>query len=256
MGDTTVDAMGGDGYDGGTEQGSSGNAAWQPFLDAIPQDLHQTVTPILQEWDRNVSNRFTKVHQEYEEWKPLKEAGVSPEDVQFSLQFLNALQNNPEEVYKTLGEHYKFNQPTPNSSGQGQDGSEAPNQDQLRYEELKKQTDLVSQYLVEQHKQQQIAAENAKYDQILDKEISDLKKQYGNFDEETVLMYMANGIPGQEAVARYNKLVGNNSPKPIFAGGSSGIPGTGSVDVTKMSEQQRKAYAIQLAKAYSRQNQE
>src|SRR6187399_3584926 len=125
-----TDNTGETGYDGGQAQGTGNNPAWNKFLEVVPQDLHEKVTPLLQKWDSGVQDRFNKVHSEYEPWKGLKESGVDPELAQFGVNLVSALQNDPQMVFKALQEHYGFNTPTPPADNSGQGQSEPSPEDQ------------------------------------------------------------------------------------------------------------------------------
>src|SRR5882762_2316538 len=84
-------------------QDSNANPAWNDLLNSVPEDYHQALTPHLQNWDKGVNDKFNKIHEEYSAFKPFKEGGVSPQDIEFALGTVSHMNENPIEVYQRLG---------------------------------------------------------------------------------------------------------------------------------------------------------
>src|SRR4051812_16507541 len=104
--DNAVDNAGDGGYGGEQQQGN--NPAWNEFLEVVPQELHQKVTPLLSKWDSGVQDMVQKVHSQYEPYKQFKDKGIAAEDLQSGIQILNALQNDPENTFKAIKAYYGF----------------------------------------------------------------------------------------------------------------------------------------------------
>lgn len=252
---TTGDA----GYSDASEQqgssitnGSNGNPAWNEFLEAVPQEFHNKVTPVLEKWDKGVQERFQKVHSEYEPWKPILKTGVDPETTQFALNLLNTLNDNPELVHKAIGDYYKLGDKAPVEQGQ----VEPVDQDdpyKAKFEQLEQQANTMAQILLKQREEQV----NAQADAELDQELAKLRKTYGEFDEEYILAKMTNGHSAEDAVKSYyqavERMAKSKMPRPLIMGGGGGVPGQ-NVDPRKLSDSGTKNLVVEMLKAAADQN--
>lgn len=238
------------GGDGGQQgDGGQGNPAWQPFLEAVPQELHQKITPLLQEWDKGVNDRFQKVHSEYEPWKPIIGAAGDPQTAQYALNLLDAMYNNPEVIYEALKSKYNFGETKPeeqqgNGNGQGQNG---PTQEpwESRYNQLNQQQAQIAEYLLNKQR----AETEAQQDALLEKELSGLKQKYGDYDERYVLALMQGGASAEDAVKQFQQFqeetAKNYRPKPLIMGGGGQFPG-GNFNPAKASEGQVSDLVVQM----------
>jgi len=240
-------------YTGGQGEGQQGiNPAWNDLLGVVPQELHSQVTPHLQNWDRNVQQRFEKVQSEYEPWKPVIGSGFNPEDAQFALNLLNALQSNPRDVYDRLGEYYKFNNP---DGLQGQGQGEPPTEDNPYAKdiaELRQQ----NQQLAELMYQQRQAEMAQQADSQLDAELSALKQKYGDYNEKFVVAQMMAGTSAEEAVQQYfawrDQELQRNIPKPLILGAGGSVP-NGGIDPRKLDDKGTKSLIVDMLKAAQQQ---
>lgn len=243
------------GYTGNENGQQQGDPAWNEFLQAVPQELHSQVTPILEKWDRGVQDRFSKVHSEYEPWKPVIKSGLSPDEAQFAVNMVNALNQDPRMVYDAIREFYKLEDQAP-KSGQGQ--QEPPQEEDpyaARFADIERQNQIMAQHLVRQREEELYKKAEAE----LNNELSSLAEKYksrGEFDEQFVLAKMQNGMAGEDAVKAFfdwrDKYVNQYVPKPLIMGGGGGIPQQ-NVDVRKMSDQQAREYAAQIARSMAAQ---
>jgi hypothetical protein len=101
------------------------NPAWSDFLSGFPASMHDQIKPHLTKWDQGVNQRIEQVHSEWADFKPYKDAGISREVLDQAYGIFQALNENPQEVYRILGETYGLNvqpqvNPTPVPNGQGQ----------------------------------------------------------------------------------------------------------------------------------------
>jgi hypothetical protein len=85
-----------------------GHPAWQEILDAIPASLRDNVRPQLEAWDKGVQEKISKVHSEYEPFKPFVGTVTDQESVQNALTLYNLLSTDPERVYKELATAYGY----------------------------------------------------------------------------------------------------------------------------------------------------
>jgi hypothetical protein len=246
---------GGVGDSGATLPGSGGqqgNPAWNEFYQAVPQEYHDKVTPLLQKWDQGVQERFQKVHSEYEPWKPVIQTGVTPQDVMFGLNVLDVLQNNPQYIYNALKEQHKFDQEPPNGSSNGQGQEDLNNQEfkDPRFDELQSNFDKLARAFVTRYEAEQQEIADAQADEELNTELQALKKQFGDFDEDYVVSKMLNAdMTGEQAVQAYQKMINgiiSQGPRPMFLGAGSGAFPGNDTDVRKLSNKQADDVAIQM----------
>jgi hypothetical protein len=244
----------------GTDTGTPGvNPSWNEYLGEIPQELHDKVIPAFQKWDQGVQQRFDQVHQQYkplEEWKPLVDAGVDYKTADFAVRLLGAIEENPQMVYKTIGDYYKLNEA--GTSGQGQ---EEPNNTEVdpygpQFAELNRQNEIMARYLVEQRSQQEAAQAEAE----LDRQLADMHSKYksrGDFDEGFVLAYMANGMDAEDAVKKFYEhrdgILQQYGQKPLIMGSGGGVPQFNNADVRKMSDGDTKNLVVQMLQSYAAQ---
>jgi len=244
MGDEIFYTDGGEGQQGA----EGGNPAWQPFLEAVPQEYHAKVTPLLQEWDSNVNKRFEKVHSDYADYKDFKENGVNRAQLEQGLNLLNAISADPLQVYKAMKEAYKFEEDAP-PSGQGQQEPKVDDEPWKKgYEELRQNYETVAKVLVAK----QEAEENARQDQLLATEMSDLRKKYGDYDEEWVLaklMVNPKNTP-EMAVKAYKDWEAQQQarfgPKPLFISGNGAVPGANNFDPRKAKDKDVNSYVAEM----------
>ncbi len=246
--------------------GSSGNPAWSEFLQAIPEEYHEKVTPVLQKWDQGVTNRFSQVQSQYAPWNDVINSGNSPDDVILGLNVLQTMVNNPRQVYDALAEQYKFDsqgQPTgvnpgniSGANGQGQNEPDLQTAYDQRIAAIESNFERVGQFLL----QKQQAELEAQEDAALDAELQGLTKKFGDFDERYVLAQMDAGATGEQAVQMYHELVRRAQsqalPRPLLLGANSGGAPEQQLDPTKMSDQEAKNTAVQMVMAMNRQNQQ
>lgn len=246
------------GYTGGDggQQGDSGqgNPAWQPFLEAVPQELHQKITPLLQDWDKGVNDRFQKVHSEYEPWKPIIGAAGTPENATFALNLLDAMYNNPQVIYDALKSKYNFDAPDGNGqqqqgNGNGQ-GQGEPTQEpwETRYNQLQQQNAQIAEYLLNQ-KNAELATQQ---DAALEQELSAARTKHGDFDERYVLALMQAGASAEQAVGQFKQFqeetAKNYRPQPLIMGGGGSYPG-GNFNPAKATDSQISDLVVQTLQA-------
>jgi hypothetical protein len=230
------------------QQGEStdGNPAWNNFLEVLPQEYHEKVTPLLQEWDKNVQNLVQKVHSDYEPWKPVVDSGTDPETAKFALQLLNGINENPRMVFDALGEYHNFFDA--GDEGEYEQGQEEPGSEDYydpRVDELQQHIQTLASVILEKNQKEQEANEDAE----LDQQLTSLKQQYGDYDEDYVLAKMMNGMEAENAVKSYfekvEQLAQRRIPKPLIMGGGGGLPNQ-TPNVTQMDDKGVKNLVAQM----------
>lgn len=231
-------------------QGTGGNInpAWNDLLGLIPQQLHSQITPHLQSWDKNYQESIGKVHSQYEPYKPYLEGGIQPDQINYGLQLLDAVENRPEEVLQALQQYYgQEEQP----QEQGLEPNEQNNGDFLQNPEFQRVNEMVNtmaRLLVQQNMDQQSAQE----DEQLEQEFEAAREEHGDFDENWVMaQILANPeLSINDAAAQYKEFVqgilqSNNRPGPRVLGPGGGTPNQG-VSPSDLDDKGRRDLVAQM----------
>lgn len=205
------------------ESTDGGNPAWAPILSQLPDSLHHVITPELQKWDSSVNQRIQTIQEEFAPWKKFADQGVDPEAANYAWGLLLQLQDNPQEFYNAIGEHFGFSQAQVAAiAAEAGDGElqVAPEIQQLQegYETLAK---------IILGQQQQTEAQAA--DQQVESLLEEMHSAAGDFNENFVLTQMLNGATPEQALQSWSDLqtqilTQNNRPAPRVLGSGSGVP--------------------------------
>lgn len=234
------DPVGGETTDSPTGEESLANS----FLSNIPEADRQVVEKYVKDWDAGVTKRFQSIHEQY---KPYKELGVDPSELQNAILLYNLANEKPEEMLSVLQEWLEENQvnevdpianilqpqpqiPSPDQEDPGID----PFQQKLSAIEQNQQ--LIAKAILEQQEAARAQAEKAAVDNML----KTLHTKHGEFDDDYVLLQIQRGAKPDEAVAKFNEfaegLVNSRTKKPavpVLPGGG-GTP-VGQVDKSALA---------------------
>ena len=129
--------------DGQVTQPEETQAPYAEQLATLPESVRPLVEPIFKDWDSKVTERFQKVHSEYEPWKDVT-TKYDPESVQQAIALAQYLQDDPKGLYERLAEAYGFateqGQGQPQQPAQAQPGEEEeePDPTQAKLSELER----------------------------------------------------------------------------------------------------------------------
>lgn len=253
----------------------TGHPAWKEILDVIPEALHTLVKPTLEKWDKGVSERFAKIHEQYDPYKGLIEAQADPQDLQRAYMLLNQIQENPEEVVKQAIEAFELDyvhkstipEPTVDSSNDDYDyGFEKDEEMDLAQNPVFQQMTKTLEQL-----QSAVDAQKARDEELQAAEeheayLEELKEEHGEFNPMFVTALMAQGMDGVEAVKQYQGIVNQaavahiqednsgqqQTPPPVVMGADgttgSGIPEV-NTDVGTMSKTDVNDMVMQFLKS-------
>lgn len=217
---------------------------WNELVGYIPEDKRAEFGPKLQE---RVSG-IEKTYEPYKAYADFVKSGIQPDQISTALNVLTAIQNNPQDVYNTIGRHLGV---TPQEVKEAVESNEEGevNEDP-RIAKLQQQVDTLSQIYLTQHQQSQQEQEAAKEDARLEKEITELKKSVGDFPEDEIIMRMIHkGMSAADAYAEYNGRVTElmkRRPAPfVLGGGGNSIPRQ-PLDVTKLDGMQTRDVVTQM----------
>lgn len=234
--------------------GSNLNPAWNDLLGIVPEMLHSQVTPHLEKWDKNYQEGINKVHSQYEPYKPYLDNNIPPEQINYALQLVNAIDQNPADVIAALQEYAGIEAQQQQEGEPGQQGqvgdSEVPEWlNHPEFKGMKQMVETMAQLMVQQNYSQQEAAE----DQALNEELDSLHEQYGDYDEEWVLTRAANNpaVPLEDHVKAYQEFVSqirteSRRPPGPKVMGAGGLAPDNQVDMKSLDDKGRRAMVAQI----------
>lgn len=234
-----------------------GNPNWNEFWESIPEQYREEVqpnlTPVLEKWDQNVQKRFDK----YKPYERYVNDGLDPQVIDYGVNLLNKLDSTDGamEVFGQIGQYLE-------SQGLlSADDEEDEYEDEGEFDynslpvQLRREIDeLRGAYgtLAEHNLMQQQQKIEAQEDAALDAELSRLKNQYGEYDDEWVLAKMVNGYSAEDAVTSYHEWLDktlisrNKTPAYRPMGGGGDFPSGGPINTRKMNDAQTKDHVAQL----------
>lgn len=169
---------------------AAGGSPWESYLERFPEEVRDTAAEAFREMEGNATKRFQE-HSEYRKtWEPYEQLGVSqvsPEDVQWALQFRQAAVENPQAIQQWFDAYAQEHGLTPQQAA----AEIQQQQDDLGYDPSQQQLDqMLKQHLsplqqqVEQMSQWRTQIEEqAHQDQItraLDTEVAALKAKHAD----------------------------------------------------------------------------
>lgn len=235
----------------------------QTFLESIEdEEVRARVEPVVKKWDAGVTRRFQELQAEL---KPYKELG-DLQRLAEAQQMWQIINDRPQDVYNALAQALGyaqqqgqqqgvpgqqplgqggsgFPQTQQNPSAQGQDVFSGQQQQisqgeppvtQQQYAQLPPeiqrkidQQGQITEKLAEVYIQQEKERKQREEDQALDEYLTNLKTEFGDFDEQYVIAKMLQGTPGDKAVKQYHKAVqkaaaemaNKKAPKVMSGGG-------------------------------------
>lgn len=291
----------GAGASGGSTEGAQpqgqGTGAQQPdyslagdFLQRVPPEHRPILEPYVKQWDAGVTRRFQELHGRLQPWEQL---GADPETVQQALQVFELLDSNPQMLYEFLQQELGLSpqqaaqqvvqqQGYPASPSQGYpqvpQPSQYPQQQtyggqqnqlgqvqglppefQQKFETFERTLQALAEHTLMQHQAQQQAQEDSQLDQYLNQ----LRQEFGDFDEDYVLVKMHQGMDGGAAVQEYLGLVQQAMNQAGRSGQSVQLPtlsGTGAAPqepqtVTKLKSNDVKSIVANLLEQVNSQGQ-
>jgi hypothetical protein len=226
-------------------------APWAEDLNSLPESVRPLVEPLFKKYDAQTTQRFQQVHSQYEPlkaWEPLA-SEWDLESAQQALQLMEAINENPEQVWRALAEAYNFGDgeqghADPGGSNSNEEDPASPFVDP-RFQTIEEMTNAMAEILLKQEKDRLAAEEDAELEQYL----SGLKEKHGDYDEDYVLAHMQLGMSGEDAIAKYKQMLSAVSaprtPAPAVLGSGGSLPSQ-SIDPAKLSSKDTKDLVAQM----------
>lgn len=251
---TEIPGLGGSVSDDGLSEFARG------VLEQIPEEDRNVVSKYMKDWDGNVTKKFQEIHNGYKEYKDLGDLN----DVREALNYIQLLNTDPvafvknvQEAMKEAGIMYEPNDPLEGELSELPEYQGLPKKFLDEYNQIKEELNGLKENFGGLTQAQQEKEEQAALDNLL----TALHNEHGQFDNDWVLLQIARGAEPDEAVASFQEFIGQYSssparkPAPKLFQGAGNVPNN-QVDITKMSREERKAFAIaQLQAANAAANQ-
>jgi hypothetical protein len=236
----------------------TGHPAWKDILDVVPAEHRGQVQSKLAEWDAGVSRRFQKIHDEYAPYKALED--YDPDTLKTAAEVYDALLSNPKDTWETIGRVYGLSpqQVSDIADEIEDDDYELPASVRNKLSKLDEHERILGM-VTQREMDRQAAEEQAQEDAALEEYLEELAEEYGEFDEDYVIGLIAAGVDGDEAVERYQQIIASHTQQstsaatatprvtaPTVMSGSGGIPTSGSVNVSKLNNQDTQALVAEM----------
>lgn len=220
---------------------------WADVLAKVPDTLRPELDPALKDYTDRIKS-------EWEGYSFLRENEIDPQTVQYAMNILYTLNNNPRQLYDAIGQQYQF--------AASQQQSESPSlpddlegaEDDPRIARLEQGLQNMARMLLEARQQQEVEEQDAQLKQELDA----ARQKYGDYDEGYVLGLALNGKSVDEAVRTYKqleqRLTGQASQRrqPVVMGSGGAVPGQNPIDPTKLSDRETKDLVTQMLQQAAR----
>lgn len=247
---------------------NNGNPAWKPFLDVLPESLHNIVLPVLQDWDKGVQQKFQDIRNEYSEleaYKKFVDANIDPEYMEQAVILADQLQKEPAKIVGQINEAWNLGYVTPedaaklgqstDSSGDGDLDFDSDNDifKDPRVKAMKDALDnLQSTYQTDKEREEEEAAIKEFEESLdeLERSYTDPNREGGPlpFNRMFVTALISQGVDAEAAVKQYHEVLafnsnsssedtstnnnGDKSNNPPAVMGGAGTTGSGSADGT------------------------
>lgn len=237
--------------DTGSVEPQESAAPWAHYVEPLPDSVRPLVEPIFKQWDSDVTKRFQTYSQnqaKYEPWNPIIEQYGTPDQAQAAFQLMQAINENPEQVYQALVEEFGFG----DQGGSEPEDSDTGDEDPLdpRVQQYAQMTEQMAEIMLAQQQAEAQAQEDAE----LERYMGELTTKYGEFDNEYVLAHMNLGYTGEQAVEKYQKMLEQYVSKapaasaPVVLGAGGGLPSQ-AVDPGKLNSKDTRSLVAQMLAA-------
>jgi hypothetical protein len=232
----------------GSSSSGDGYSLGPGFLQRVPEEHRAILEPYVKQWDAGVTRRFQELQSQL---APYQEFG-DIENISAAMQLAQVIDENPWQVYGILhqalmgqqppvGQEIPGQQPPQGQQDQGLSGPEGelPPQAQQRLDQMQQMLVALAQHVLGE----QATKTQAQEDQELDSWLQGLHTEFGDFDDQWVLMRVYQGSGPEEAIKAFNDLVQERAGKQLSAngrapnllGGGGGATATGNDDVRSLS---------------------
>lgn len=234
---------------------------WADVLQGIPTQFHGEVTPALEKWHQQHQKQYEEIENKYSGWKPFIDQKINPVQVQSAWGLATALEQDPVETIKTIqayleSQGVKFTQ---EEVKQAVEQTQQENQGyDPRFDELKKQQELMASVIVRNNQEKLAAQEDAKVAAEFDGLHKKMIQKHGSDFKEPFVggLALATGMTLEQAAEAYYAEINSHveqshRPAPNVLGRGGGLP-TSRPDVRTMNEKQLNDHALDIIRSMRR----
>lgn len=216
---------------------------WNDIVSAFPEDVRSEIAPKLRE---RVSQYESQIEQ-YRPWEEFNKSGITPEHAQTALGLFSTIENNPREVYETLGKHLGI---SPQQAKEVVEDLDEADQTDPEIQRLKQQVDTLAQITLAQRQQETQAQIQQEQDEKLESELAEIKKKYGNDvpEDEIVMRMLYKDMTAEQAYQEYSSYadeIRRRRPAPMVLG-SGGAVASRAIDPRKLDSPGTKSLVAQM----------
>lgn len=225
------------------------DSSWNDVVSAFPEDKRSELGSQLKE---RISG-----YESLKPWESFTKSGYTPETVQQAVDVFDIINNRPREAYETIGRALGI---TPQQAQkvveeiEEEENEEGPNSSEI--EQLRRQVQILSEIQLAQRQQETTAQQQAQQDRELEAELNALKKQYGDFPEQEILMRMSHmNLSAEDAFKNYTEFADSiraRRPAPTLLGGSGSIPNR-RIEPQKLDAKDTRSLVAQMMEAANHQ---
>lgn len=218
--------------------------SWNDIVGAFPEDKRAELAPLLKE---RISGYETQLDS-YKPWADLQKSGITPDFAGTAVQLFTTIENNPREVYETIGKHLGIT--TAEVKEVAESLEEEGQSDDPRLATLQQQVETMTQIMLAQRHQNTKEQLVAEQESALEKSITDLKQKYGNdINEEQILMRMMHkDMSAEDAYQEYSNMVSEirkTRPAPMVMGTGGTVPNR-AIDPAKLDGKSTRNLVAQM----------
>lgn len=216
-------------------------AEWNDIVGAFPEDKRGELAPKLKERIDNYSS--------LEPWRDFQKSGITPEQATQALDIYKTIESNPRYVYDAIARHLGISNQEAKEVVQQVEQASEEDPTNAEIARLKQQIETMSQIMIAENQQRNQSREQEAADQKLESDLAGLKKKYGDFDEQQIVMRMLHlDMTPEQAYQDYNGMVSQirqTRPSPSLLGAGGTAPRQG-LDVTKLERPDTRKLVAQM----------
>lgn len=212
---------------------------WNDIVSAIPEDQRAAIGSKLKE-------RIAG-YEPLQQYADLHKSGITAEQAGTALNLFSVIENNPREVYETIGKHLGI---TPQAAKEAVEEMQEDGDDDPRIKTMQEQIDTLAQIALAQRQMSAKDSQLAEQEAALDKEIGDIKNKYGkDIPEDEIIMRMLHkNMTAEQAYAEWSGRVAEHQkrrPAPMIMGQGGAIPSR-AIDPKTLDNKQTKNLVAQM----------
>lgn len=217
---------------------------WNDIVGALPEDKRSELASTL----KSRIDSYAPLKQ----WEEFQKQGITPDQAGTALNLFNVIETNPKHVYETLGNYLGI---TPQEAKavvkevEKTGGLEGASEDP-RIATMQNQIQTLVEIQLAQRQQSTQEQQISQQEELLNKEIDDLKNKFGDdVNEREILMRMLHeGMTAQQAHEDYSNMVSDirrKRPSPMLMG-NGGIVPRKAIDPTKLDNRATRDLVAQM----------